>query len=77
MTLRQKRPRVKLNSPAYVSQGNQALERYSWRCQECGSFENLQVHHFETTGRLGGDTMTSLIRLTSFLQRGQRAGREA
>src|SRR5215469_16241053 len=77
MTLRQKRPRVKLNSPAYVFQGNQALERYSWRCWECGSFENLQVHHLKPRGRLDSDTMTNLICLTSFLQRGQRAGCEA
>lgn len=28
-----------LNSQAYVLLRNQVLERHSWRCQECGSFE--------------------------------------
>jgi hypothetical protein len=29
------------------------VERDSWRCQECGSFKNLQVHHLRPRGRLG------------------------
>ena len=62
MTLRQKKSRVKLHSEPYMLLKNQVLERDSWRCQECGSFEN-QVHHLQPRSRLGDDTITNLITL--------------
>ena len=61
MGLRQKRPRIKLSPTEYLSLHNQVLERDGWRCQECGSLKNLQVHHLQPRSRLGGDTMTNLI----------------
>lgn len=63
MTLRQKKPRIKLDSEAYIILRNKVLERDSWRCQECASAENLQVHHMKSRRELGGDTMTNLITL--------------
>ncbi len=39
------------------------LERDGWRCQECGSMKNLQVHHMKPRSRLGGDVMRNLITL--------------
>jgi 5-methylcytosine-specific restriction endonuclease McrA len=63
MSLRQKAPRVILNPEAYILLKSQVLERDSWRCQECGSLENLQVHHLKFRSRLGGDEMANLITL--------------
>jgi 5-methylcytosine-specific restriction endonuclease McrA len=61
--IRQKRPRVKLGSEAYAVLKGQVLERDSWRCQDCGSLENLQIHHLIFRSRLGDDTMTNLTTL--------------
>jgi 5-methylcytosine-specific restriction endonuclease McrA len=63
MSLRQKTPRVVLDPKAYILLKNQVLERDSWRCQECGSLENLQVHHLKFRSRLGHDEMTNLTTL--------------
>jgi 5-methylcytosine-specific restriction endonuclease McrA len=63
MSLRQKRPRIKLDSEAYALLGNQVLERDGWRCQECGALENLQVHHLKPRSRLGDDAVTNLVTL--------------
>ena len=60
---RQKRPRIRLKASEYVSLHKQVLERDGWRCQECGSLKNLQVHHLQPRSQLGGDTMTNLITL--------------
>jgi hypothetical protein len=61
MNLPQKRPRIKLDSGAYAFLKSQVLERDSWRCQECGYLENLQIHHLKFRSSLGDDTMTNLI----------------
>ena len=45
--LRQKQPRVKLDITEYAIVRRQVLERDGWRCQECGSAINLQVHHLK------------------------------
>jgi 5-methylcytosine-specific restriction endonuclease McrA len=63
MSVRQKKPRIKLNSKAYMALKNQVLERDSWKCQECGALENLQVHHLKSRSRLGNDEMINLITL--------------
>lgn len=46
-----------------------------WRCQGCGSSENLQVHHLEARSKLGGDTMKNLI--TLYADRHRKAHRRA
>ena len=63
MGLRQKRPRIKLSPNEYLSMRNQVLERDGWRCQQCGSAKNLQVHHLKARSQLGGDLMQNLITL--------------
>jgi len=61
--LRQKQPRLKLAKEEYEMMGERVLRRDSWRCQGCGSMENLQVHHMRRRSQLGGDTMDNLITL--------------
>jgi len=63
--LRQKRPRLKLELKEYAIVRKRVLERDSWRCQECGSMEGLEVHHMRPRSRLGGDVMHNLITLCS------------
>jgi 5-methylcytosine-specific restriction endonuclease McrA len=52
-----------VDSEAYDLLRHQVLERDSWRCQECGSFENLQVHHLKPRSLLGADGLANLITL--------------
>jgi 5-methylcytosine-specific restriction endonuclease McrA len=61
--LRQKQPRLKLGRQDYNMMRERVLRRDSWRCQECGSMENLQVHHMKRRSQLGGDVMDNLITL--------------
>ena len=61
--LRQKRPRLKLDPKKYAIVRTRVLERDGWRCQECGSTQNLQVHHMRRRSQLGGDVMHNLITL--------------
>ena len=63
MRLRQKQPRTKLDSEAYTLLRNRVLQRDGWRCQECGSLKNLQVHHLRRRSGLGSDSMTNLVTL--------------
>jgi len=53
---------------------NQVLERDSWKCQECGSQGNLQIHHLQPRSGLGDDTLANLITLCAFCH-GKRHGR--
>lgn len=66
MELRQKRPRIKLSPNEYLRMRNQVLDRDTWRCQDCGSLNDLQVHHLKPRSGLGSDTMTNLITLCAF-----------
>ncbi len=61
--LRQKRPRLKLDSKEYAIVRTRVLERDGWRCQQCGSTKGLEVHHMKPRSRLGGDVMDNLITL--------------
>ncbi len=63
MRLRQKQPRLKLDPEEYTTVRRRVLERDGWRCQECGSMENLQVHHMKPRSRLGDDVLYNLITL--------------
>ena len=58
-----KRPRLKLSFEEYNLLRDCVLERDNWRCQECGSMKNLQIHHMKRRSQLGGDTMPNLITL--------------
>ncbi|MHB8412151.1 MAG: HNH endonuclease [Candidatus Acidiferrales bacterium] len=68
-TLRQQRPRIRLDRQDYDELRKQVLERDGWRCQNCGSSENLQVHHIQSRGRLGDDALENLITLCACCHR--------
>ena len=55
--------RLRLDAEAYRRICTQVLERDGWRCQHCGTSQNLQVHHICFRSRLGGDTDDNLITL--------------
>jgi len=62
-SIRQRKPRLRLNSYSYRKLRSDVLERDDWRCQYCGSSDRLQVHHIRWRGRLGDDTDENLITL--------------
>jgi 5-methylcytosine-specific restriction endonuclease McrA len=62
---RAKKPRIRLSSDKYKKLCQLVLVRDAWRCQICGSSENLQVHHLRPRSRLGDDSPSNLITLCS------------
>jgi 5-methylcytosine-specific restriction endonuclease McrA len=58
-----KSPRLRLNTDSYRELHRRILERDGWRCQVCGSMQNLQVHHLKFRSRSGGDEEQNLITL--------------
>jgi len=62
-TLRTKTPRLRLALNAYEQLRQRVLERDSWRCQNCGYHENLEVHHKTPRSRQGDDSEVNLITL--------------
>ena len=58
-----KQPRLRLDSELYDRLRKQVLRRDGWRCQICGSKQNLQVHHEESRSQGGHDTEENLITL--------------
>ena len=61
--IRPKSPRLRLNAENYSELHRQVLERDKWRCQMCGSMQNLQVHHLKFRSHSGGDVEENLITL--------------
>lgn len=61
--LRQKMRRLKLASTEYQELRDQVLKRDGWRCQLCGTLQNLHVHHLKSRARLGDDAIQNLITL--------------
>jgi len=59
----QKRPRLKLPLAKYQALSNQVLKRDGWRCQLCGTSNDLHVHHVKSRSSLGDDTIQNLITL--------------
>jgi len=62
-TILPKPKRVKLDPEAYAQLCRQVLGRDSWRCQDCGSASQLQVHHLRFRSALGDDDIENLITL--------------
>jgi len=58
-----KTPRLRLDSTSYAKLQRQVLERDGWRCQVCGSMQNLQVHHLKFRSHSGSDEEQNLITL--------------
>jgi 5-methylcytosine-specific restriction endonuclease McrA len=64
-SIRQRRPRVKLDDDSYRVLCRKVLERDGWRCQRCGRSSELQVHHIRFRSALGDDDLDNLITLCS------------
>lgn len=58
-----KKGRVRLDPEKYRELHRQVLERDGWRCQVCGSMQNLQVHHLNFRSQSGDDEEQNLITL--------------
>jgi 5-methylcytosine-specific restriction endonuclease McrA len=56
-------PRTQLSPEAYVQLKLQVLNRDGWRCQNCGSSRNLEVHHKQFRSHSGADSEENLITL--------------
>jgi len=52
---RQRRPRLRLDPESYAALRQRVLQRDGWRCQRCGSLQNLEVHHVRSRSKLGDD----------------------
>ena len=65
MPIPPKRPRLRLNAESYQTLRLQILERDHWRCQLCGSTQNLEVHHQQLRSQQGSDQESNLITLCS------------
>ncbi len=55
--------RIKLGNQVYRRLMKRVLERDAWRCRNCGSLENLQVHHKIRRSQQGDDCLANLITL--------------
>jgi 5-methylcytosine-specific restriction endonuclease McrA len=58
--------RIKLGKRHYQRLMKQVLTRDDWRCQKCGSLENLQVHHRVRRSQQGDDSLANLITLCAY-----------
>ena len=67
--LRQKRARLKLGREEYDELRRRVLERDGWRGQNCGSFQNLQIHHMKARSKCGDDAVGNLITLCAVCHR--------
>jgi 5-methylcytosine-specific restriction endonuclease McrA len=61
--IRPKRTRMRLDPELYDHLRKQVLRRDGWRCQVCGSRQNLQVHHKKLRSQQGPDSDSNLITL--------------
>jgi len=58
--------RIKLGKQVYRRLTRRVLERDGWRCQRCGSLENLQVHHQVRRSKQGDDALGNMITLCAY-----------
>jgi 5-methylcytosine-specific restriction endonuclease McrA len=61
--IRLKRTRMRVDPELYDQLRKQVLRRDGWRCQICGSMQNLQVHHKTLRSQQGSDNHLNLITL--------------
>jgi 5-methylcytosine-specific restriction endonuclease McrA len=54
---------LRLNPEEYLSLCKRIMQRDGWRCQECGSWLNLEVHHQVFRSQGGTDEEHNLITL--------------
>jgi 5-methylcytosine-specific restriction endonuclease McrA len=58
-----KQPPIRLESRDYEQLRDYVLLRDGWRCQFCGSRQNVEVHHQQFRSHSGEDTEENLITL--------------
>jgi 5-methylcytosine-specific restriction endonuclease McrA len=58
--------RIKLGPRIYRRLMKKVLERDQWKCQRCGSLENLQIHHKIKRSQRGDDTLGNLVTLCAY-----------
>ena len=58
--------RIKLGKQIYQRLMKRVLERDGWRCQKCGTLENLQVHHKIRRSQQGDDCLANLVTLCAY-----------
>jgi len=58
-----KSARLRLDPQAYKERRRHVMQRDRWRCQICGSRQNLQVHHQQMRSHQGADEDSNLITL--------------
>ena len=58
--------RIKLGKQIYRRLMKKVLERDGWRCQKCGSLENLQIHHQIKRSQQGNDALENLVTLCAY-----------
>ncbi len=63
--------RIKLGKNVYRRLMKRVLERDGWRCRECGSLENLQIHHKTRRSQQGDDALDNLVTLCAHCHMGQ------
>jgi 5-methylcytosine-specific restriction endonuclease McrA len=61
--IRPKNPRLRLTPELYEDVRQQVLRRDGWRCQNCGTMSNLEVHHKEFRSHASDDSGENLITL--------------
>ena len=54
---------ARLDAASYERLRQQILRRDGWRCQVCGTMENLQIHHQQYRSHSGADIESNLITL--------------
>ena len=54
---------LRLDVEAYRQVCREILERDGWRCQECGSLQELEVHHMKFRSHGGSDVESNLVTL--------------
>jgi 5-methylcytosine-specific restriction endonuclease McrA len=54
---------IRLEPSEYEELRRRVLRRDGWRCQFCGSRQNLQLHHQQYRSHSGEDTEANLITL--------------
>jgi 5-methylcytosine-specific restriction endonuclease McrA len=73
--LQPKRPRIPLDPELYKQLCQRVMKRDAWRCQVCGSRQNLQVHHKQLRSQQGSDTDLNLITLCAGCHEGLHRSR--
>jgi 5-methylcytosine-specific restriction endonuclease McrA len=58
--------RIKVGPRVYGRLVKKVLERDQWRCQKCGSLENLQIHHKVKRSQQGNDALQNLVTLCAY-----------